>query len=106
MIRSETTALACFRELVVSTHERLREAGFDTSPSDSQIIPIHLGDDHAALECEAFLRTRGILAVAIRAPTVPEGTARLRISLSTLHTHEHVERLVEALVAYREQEAV
>lgn len=105
VIRSQTSDLACFRNLVAATHERLREAGFDTSPSDTQIIPIHLGDDRAALDCEAFLRTRGILAVAIRAPTVPEGTARLRVSLTTLHTADHVEQLVEALVAYREREA-
>jgi len=104
VIRSRPSDLACFRKFVTATHERLRAAGFDTSPSDTQIIPIPLGDDRAAVECETFLRARGILAVAIRPPTVPEGTARLRISLTTLHTSEHVERLVEALRAYRKGE--
>jgi len=105
VMRSQASELACFRKFVADTHDQLRQAGFDTSPSDTQIIPIHLGEDRAALECEVFLRVRGILVVAIRAPTVPEGSARLRISLTTLHTHEHVERLIAALVAFREREA-
>jgi 8-amino-7-oxononanoate synthase len=105
VIRSETPDLARFRIFVAATHARLREAGFDTSPSDTHIIPIHLGDDRAALDCEAYLRSRGILAVAIRAPTVPGGTARLRISLTTLHTQDQVHALVEALVTYRGREA-
>jgi 8-amino-7-oxononanoate synthase len=86
---------------VASAHQAFHEAGFYTSPSDSQIIPIRLGADRDALDCEAFLRSRGILAVAIRPPTVPEGTARLRISLTARHTREHVGQLVAALVEYR-----
>ena len=101
-IRSGRLDQACFRGFVARTHERLREAGYDTSPSDSQIIPIHLGDDRAALACESFLRSRGILAIAIRPPTVPEGTARLRISLTRRHTEQHVGELVEALADFGE----
>lgn len=104
-VRSGRLGQDRFRAFVASAHDRLREAGFDTSPSDSQIVPIRLGDDRAALACEAHLRARGILAVAIRPPTVPEGSARLRISLTRLHTAEHVETLVEALVEYRGREA-
>lgn len=104
-IRSGALDQACHLAFVASAHQRLRAAGFDTAPSDTQILPVLLGDDAAALDCEAFLRGRGILAVAMRAPTVPEGTARLRISLSRLHTGEHLDRLVDALVAYREQAA-
>ncbi|MDH3207382.1 MAG: 8-amino-7-oxononanoate synthase [Gemmatimonadota bacterium] len=100
-IRSGTIDHECFHGFVARAHERLREAGFDTSPSDSQIIPIRLGDDRAALACESFLRSRGILAIAIRPPTVPEGTARLRISLTHRHTGQHLEDLVEALRDYR-----
>jgi 8-amino-7-oxononanoate synthase len=100
-IRSGRLDLACYRAFVASAHQAFHEAGFDTSPSDSQIIPIRLGADRDALGCEAFLRSRGILAVAIRPPTVPEGTARLRISLTARHTREHVGQLVAALVKYR-----
>ncbi|MGD2046888.1 MAG: 8-amino-7-oxononanoate synthase [Gemmatimonadota bacterium] len=94
-----------FRAFVAATHERLARAGFDTSPSDTQIVPILLGDARSALACQEHLRSRGILAVAIRPPTVPEGTARLRISLTRRHTEEHVERLIAALLEFRELEA-
>jgi 8-amino-7-oxononanoate synthase len=104
-IRSGRLGQSGFLAFVASAHERLRAAGFDTSPSDTYIVPIRLGDDRSALACEAYLRARGILAVAIRTPTVPEGTARLRISLSRLHTTEHLEQLVEALVEYHGREA-
>ena len=103
-IRSDRLDQASYHAVITSAHERLSAAGFDTSPSTSQIIPVQLGDDRSALACEAFLRARGILAVAIRPPTVPEGTARLRISLSRQHTEQHLDELVMALVAYREGE--
>lgn len=98
-IRSGRLDLAGFRGFVRDTHERLRAAGFDTAPSDTHIIPIRLGADEDALACAAALREQGILAVAIRPPTVPEGTARLRISLGRLHTRAHVETLIEGLRA-------
>lgn len=101
-IRSGRVDRVCYAALVATAHERIREAGFDTSPSDSQIVPIRLGDDRAALACDAHLRARGILAVAIRSPTVPEGSARLRISLSGLHTHEHLDALIAALTDFKE----
>ncbi len=97
VIRSGRLGQSEFRASVQSAHRRLRSAGFDTSPSDTQIIPIRLGDDRAALACAEFLRSRGILAIAIRPPTVPEGTARLRVSLSRLHTPDHVDQLVAGL---------
>jgi 8-amino-7-oxononanoate synthase len=102
-IRSGRLDQGCFRSFVARTHERFRAAGLDTEPSDSQIIPLLLGEDRAASACETFLRARDILAVAIRTPTVPEGSARLRISLTRLHTTEHVERLIGALTDYRAQ---
>jgi 8-amino-7-oxononanoate synthase len=103
-VRSGMIDLARFRGVVEYAHQRLRDTGFDTDPSDSHIVPICLGDDRTALACEAFLRSRGILAVAIRPPTVPEGTARLRISLTTRHTRQHVDELVGALTDYRAEE--
>jgi 8-amino-7-oxononanoate synthase len=104
-IRSGRLDQEGFAAFVAAAHARLRAAGFDTAPSDSHIVPIRLGEDRDALACENYLRSRGILAVAIRAPTVPEGTARLRVSLSRLHTREHLDELVEALVGYRGREA-
>ena len=88
---------------VAEAHKRLADAGFDTSPSDTQIVPIGLDDERSALECSAHLESRAILAVAIRPPTVPAGTSRLRISLSRLHTRDHVTALIGALSEFCEQ---
>lgn len=61
------------------------------------IFTTEVGGEADALAASASLRERGLLVPAIRPPTVPAGTARLRISLSAAHTTEHVERLIDAL---------
>ena len=66
-------------------------------PSPTAIQPIIIGDNHAALRLAAALYERGIWAPAIRPPTVPAGTARLRVSLSAAHRLEQIDRLVDAL---------
>ncbi|HEX5355972.1 MAG TPA: 8-amino-7-oxononanoate synthase [Aquabacterium sp.] len=66
-------------------------------PSDTAIQPLIIGSNEAALAVMAQLDRQGVWVPAIRPPTVPEGTARLRISLSAAHTFEQVDRLCEAL---------
>jgi 8-amino-7-oxononanoate synthase len=56
-----------------------------------------IGDEHAAVAASAALRERGLLVPAIRPPTVPPGTSRLRISLSATHTVEQVTALRRGL---------
>jgi len=68
-----------------------------TSPSP--IVPVVVGDEAAALEASARLLEDGFLVPAIRPPTVPKGTSRLRISLSSDHSPEQVGRLKSALDA-------
>jgi 8-amino-7-oxononanoate synthase len=63
----------------------------------SPIIPVVLGDDQRALDAAAALLERGLVVPAIRPPTVPVGTARLRVALSAAHTSEQVDLLVAAL---------
>jgi len=65
--------------------------------SPTPIQPVLVGDAGAALAAAARLRERGILVTAIRPPTVPPGSARLRVTLSAAHTPEQVERLLAAL---------
>jgi 8-amino-7-oxononanoate synthase len=65
--------------------------------SDTAIQPLLIGDNQRALEISAALRERGIWVAAIRPPTVPQGTARLRITLSAAHTEADVGRLIGAL---------
>ncbi|RAP77278.1 8-amino-7-oxononanoate synthase [Paenibacillus montanisoli] len=68
----------------------LAEAGFTVGRSDSPIIPVIVGDNESALRFSSILEDFGILAAAIRPPTVPEGTARLRFSLSVAHAESEL----------------
>jgi 8-amino-7-oxononanoate synthase len=65
----------------------------------SPIVPILCGDDGRAVDAAAALLARGLLVPAIRPPTVPVGTARLRVALSAAHTPEQIDLLVESLAA-------
>ena len=65
-----------------------------------------LGSAERALSLSQDLLERGFLAGAIRPPTVPEGKARLRVTLSALHTPEQVRGLVEAIASARERVAL
>ncbi len=65
--------------------------------AESAIVPIILGDADRALAAAADLEARGLLAVAIRPPTVPAGTARLRLTFTAAHSEADIDRLVEAI---------
>ncbi len=71
--------------------------GLHLMDSQTAIQPILVGDNQAALDCSNKLKDLGFLVTAIRPPTVPNGTARLRITLSAAHTEADVASLVEAL---------
>jgi len=74
-------------------------AGWRLMPSDTAIQPLIIGTNTAALAAMDGLRQRGLWVPAIRPPTVPAGTARLRISLSAAHPPQAVDTLVSALRA-------
>jgi 8-amino-7-oxononanoate synthase len=76
---------------------RLQNQGWDTGRSESQIIPIAVGDAQLTLELAGRLREAGFFVPGIRPPSVPEGESLLRISLCFHHTPEMVEGLVSAL---------
>lgn len=76
----------------------LTQAGIEVvANSVGPIIPIVLGDPSAAVVAQRKLEERGCLVAAIRPPTVPNGTSRLRISLSAAHNDESLRTLVEAV---------
>ena len=66
-------------------------------PSPTAIQPIVVGDNHAVVALAEALYARGLWVPGIRPPTVPQGSARLRVSLSAAHTADHVARLVDAM---------
>ncbi|MBS1840726.1 MAG: 8-amino-7-oxononanoate synthase [Acidobacteria bacterium] len=79
----------------------LREEGWDVSAGDSQIIPCIVGQNDEALAAAEFLQGEGFAVRAIRPPTVPEGKARLRFSLTSLTGANDLTRLCDALGAWR-----
>ncbi|MDQ1479046.1 MAG: 8-amino-7-oxononanoate synthase, partial [Actinomycetota bacterium] len=65
----------------------------------SPIVPFLCGDEQRALDAAAALLDRGLLVPAIRPPTVPAGTSRLRVTVSAAHSDAQVDHLLRALTA-------
>lgn len=78
-------------------HARRVTAALHLPAAQSAIVPILLGTPERALAASDALKAKGMLAVAIRPPTVPPGTARLRFAFSSAHTDAQVETLIAAL---------
>jgi 8-amino-7-oxononanoate synthase len=89
--RRELARLSCL------TRQRLREANIPDGDGSSQIIPVVLGDNDRALRVAEALQSAGFDVRAIRPPTVPPGTARLRISINMKLGDAVIDRFVEAL---------
>jgi 8-amino-7-oxononanoate synthase len=98
LIRGEPWRRAGLASLVMRFRRTALRAGLPLLESYTPIQPLLLGDNSKALSVSAALQTRGYLVGAIRPPSVPEGQARLRITLSSLHDEAQVDGLVQALV--------
>ncbi len=85
------------RELGSRLRQELIACGFEVSPSDGPIVPVIIGEPDQAVALTKALHEHGLVVPAIRPPTVPEGTARLRITLSATHSDDDIETLVQAL---------
>ncbi len=83
--------------LVAQLRDGLAGTRWRLLPSPTAIQPVIVGDNHEALRLAAALDARGLWVPAIRPPTVPQGTARLRVSLSAAHSEAQVAVLVDAL---------
>ena len=79
--------------------------GWNTGASASQIVPVMLGDNASALRVAAELERNGFAVRAIRPPTVPEGTARLRLSLTSKLTDAEIANLAQAMAGLRPETA-
>ena len=84
---------------VLQLRQGLNDLGLTLMESSSAIQPVIIGENQAALDLAQQLREQGIWISAIRPPTVPPGTARLRITLSAAHGAQDINRLLEALHA-------
>jgi len=86
--------------------QRLKDSGLNTGDSDSQIVPIIVGESAQTLSFARRLRDRGILAIAIRPPTVPEGSARIRLAVTLAHTEEDLEWAASEIAAAAAEEGI
>lgn len=93
------------QQLVQRFRAGAQSLGLELMDSRTPIQPILLGDAHLALQWSEALQAQGILVTAIRPPTVPQGGARLRVTLSASHSSQHVDRLLEALQSLVERAA-
>lgn len=89
-------------ELIATFRDGARRNGLELMPSETPIQPLLCGDEATVMALAAALEQSGFMVGAIRPPTVPEGRARLRITLSALHTIEQVQTLVEATARARD----
>jgi len=94
------------RERLRANIERLKEGarrhGLALMPSDTPIQPLLVGTDTHALAMAAALEDRGYWVAPSRPPTVPEGSARLRITLSAAHDAQQIDGLLDALAQARD----
>ena len=98
IIRSEPQRRAQLWRNVRQLRDGLRELGFTTGPTKSQIIPVMIGDERRTMSACRFLLQQGVFVQGIRPPTVPSGTARLRVAPMATHTEA---QLQEALHTFK-----
>jgi 8-amino-7-oxononanoate synthase len=94
------------RKMSAYLRRGIKAAGFDTGTSDSQIVPVILGTNDAAIRFAGALSGAGFAVRPIRPPTVPAGSSRLRLSLNASLSIENVDTVLNTLRAVRESEAV
>ena len=97
LLRSEHWRREHLNALIQRFREGAKAIGLELMDSATPIQPILIGDSGRALQLSQMLRDRGLLVTAIRPPTVPAGSARLRVTLSAGHSLAQLELLLEAL---------
>ena len=106
LVREEGWRRTALDERIRQFRAGAAQLGLELLESFTPIQPVIFGAAAAALAASADLEQRGILVPAIRPPTVPEGGARLRITLSALHSAQHVDQLLEALAGLAQSSAM
>lgn len=104
LCQSEPQHLQALNNNIAYFRQCCSESAIPVSASQTAIQPLLIGDDEKAMRISQQLFDRGLLVTAIRPPTVPEGTSRLRITLSAKHSHQHIDQLLEALVLLLKQD--
>lgn len=98
LLQTEAWRRRALQERIEQFCRGAEERGIQLQPSVTAIQPLIVGEPGRATAISAQLQKQGILVAAIRPPTVPRGTSRLRIVLSAAHTENHVTQLLDRLV--------
>ena len=101
LVQTETWRRDHLNELIARFRGGAAQIGLKLMDSSTPIQPLLLGEPETALALSQKLQERGLLVAAIRPPTVPAGSARLRITFTAAHTEQHVDRLLSALAVLR-----
>jgi len=97
IIREDGQSRRQLQEKAEYLRREIKSFGFDTMNSSTPIIPILIKDSVRAKKMSQLLLDKGIFVQAIRPPTVPKDTARLRLTVMATHTQEDLEKLLNAL---------
>ena len=98
LLREEPWRRTRLEENATRLRNQLAEAGISCAPSTTHIVPVVIGENAATMEvCEALL-AKGFFAQGIRHPSVPAGSARLRITPMATHTPEEIDALADAVI--------
>ena len=96
LVPSMNQERARLKDLARKLRGELNAAGYDTGASQTQIVPVIVGASDETIEVSAELKQAGVWATAIRPPTVPDGSARMRFALSAAHTDDDIAALIDA----------
>jgi len=97
LVQQESWRRDKLRTLVERFRHGARQLGLNLAPSQTPIQPLIVGDSQDALAYSDALLKQGFLISAVRPPTVPQGSARLRITFSATHDESHIDQLLDAL---------
>ena len=103
LLKDEAWRQQHLNHLIKLFKQQAKNLGLPLMPSDTAIQPLMVGSSAVALQLTEALKDMGLLVTAIRPPTVPKDTARLRITLSSAHTESHLQQLLQALAQLQQQ---
>lgn len=97
LVKEEAWRREKLTELIAQFRQGAKQLGLELMASDTPIQPIVVGSSERAIQMSEALKEQGLLVTAIRPPTVPQGTARLRVTLSAAHTQQQLSQLLKGL---------
>lgn len=103
LIKGADSSRKHLQALITYFRAKVSALGYSLMPSETPIQPVVIGSSFETMALAEFLKNKGILVGAIRPPTVPDKTARLRITLSAAHSFAQIDRLLEALAEALQQ---